>query len=178
MDADAQNSGNSTGVAGKGGRKLNGFSSVSYPNEDVGAKGVLHPRGWPVPLGLQIPEGWDGVSRGARRFRFTEIDICALLVFYAAQNGSLLSTFRDRLWGLSSMVKLDSWPLSWAFDDGADRLPRKSILGCIKSPHRSGRPNSPNLPVKPNRTVKTDVIYCRRVTLHATGVAPAGSCLR
>jgi len=80
-DADAQNSGNNTGVAGNGGWKLNGLGSVKYPNEGVGAKGVLHPRGWPVPLRNQIPEGWDGVSRGARKFRFTQIDICALQVF-------------------------------------------------------------------------------------------------
>ena len=107
-DADTQNSGNNIGVARKGGWKLNGLGSVSYPNEGVGAKGVLHPRGCPVSLGHQIPEGWDGVIGGARRFRFTQLDICALLVFYPAQNGSLLSTFRNNLSVLLSMVKLDS----------------------------------------------------------------------
>jgi len=75
-------------VAGKGGWKLNGLGSVSYPKEVAGAQGVLHPRGWLVPLGHQVPEGWDGVRRGAGRFGFTQLDICALLVFYAAQNDS------------------------------------------------------------------------------------------
>jgi hypothetical protein len=106
-DADTQNSGNDMGVAGKGRWKLNGLGSVSYPNEDVGPKGVLHPRGCPVPLGHQIPAGWDGVIGGARMFRFTQLDICALFLFYAAQNGSLLSTFRNNLSVLLSMVKLD-----------------------------------------------------------------------
>ena len=74
---------------------MDGLGSIPYPNEGVGAKGVLYPRGWPVPMGHQIPEVCDGVSSGARRFRFTQLDTCALLGFYAGHNDILLSTFRN-----------------------------------------------------------------------------------
>jgi hypothetical protein len=83
-------------------------------------------------------------------------------------------TYRSyRQW---SSLTLDPWvgPLTM----GPIGCRETSILGCVKSPRRSGRPNSQNLLVKPSRTVKADVIYCRRVMLHATGVAPTGNCVQ
>ena len=48
-------------------------------------------------------------------------EICALLGFYAAQNGSLLPTFRDNISLPSASVKVQDY---FNLGDGTDRLSR------------------------------------------------------